>query len=105
MTDREKLIELLYDGHKKYLYYDQIANYLIAHGVTVQRWIPVSERLPKQRAGQVLVVKQFNGEPYVDIGEVLDGRAYCYSDDYCIRPSEHILTHWMPLPEPPKEDE
>ena len=34
MDDKKKLIELLIDGHGKYLYYDQIANHLIANGVT-----------------------------------------------------------------------
>ena len=32
---REKLIELLTEGHKRYLFYDQIADYLVANGVTV----------------------------------------------------------------------
>ena len=33
---RDKLIELLIEGHKKYLFYDQIADYLIANGVTIE---------------------------------------------------------------------
>ena len=69
------------------------------------KWIPVSERLPNKGVGQVLVVKQYRGKQYIDIGEILEGKAFCYSDDYCVQPREHILTHWMPLPEPPKEDE
>lgn len=32
---REKLIELLIEGHKRHLFYDEIADYLIAHGVTI----------------------------------------------------------------------
>lgn len=32
---RNRLIELLLKGHKKYLYYDQIAEYLLANGVIV----------------------------------------------------------------------
>ena len=32
---RDRLIELLVDGHKKYLYYDQIADYLLANDVIV----------------------------------------------------------------------
>jgi hypothetical protein len=30
---RDKLIELLIDGHKLYLFYDQIADYLLANGI------------------------------------------------------------------------
>ena len=32
---RERLIELLKSGHREYLFYDQIADYLLANGVTV----------------------------------------------------------------------
>ena len=35
MTERERLIELLLKGHKKHLYYDQIADYLLANGVII----------------------------------------------------------------------
>ena len=30
---RDRLIELLIEGHKQYLFYDQIADYLLANGV------------------------------------------------------------------------
>ena len=32
---RDKLIELLIEGHKQYLFYDQIADYLLENGVIV----------------------------------------------------------------------
>ena len=55
MPDKEKLIELLDTIHHKPLgktYQERIetiADFLIANGVTVQRWIPVTERLPEER--------------------------------------------------------
>lgn len=106
MSDtREKLIELLdiiiQPGQKTL---GDIADHLIANGVTVQRWIPVSERLPEEDAGKVLVAKQYRGYKYIDIGEIIGGVACCYSDEFAINRREHILTHWMPLPEPPKEN-
>ena len=121
MTDRKKLAFLLstspyldvVDGRS----YESAADDLISNGVSLEtkqatsdktsdenkRWIPVTERLPKKGTGSVLVVKQFRGKSYVDIGEVMGGRVYCYSDEYCVAPKEHIFTHWMPLPEMPKE--
>ena len=108
MADRETLIELLLVEFKvqgflpPYGTICSIAEDLIANGVTVQEWISVKDRLPEKGTGNVLVVKQFRGKPYVDIGEVIGGNACCYADEYTINPREHIFTHWMPLPQPPK---
>ena len=115
MSDtREKLIELIKNSPTTNVVYGNckldrpirtvqtIADHLIANGVTVQRWIPVSERLPEEDAGEVLVAKQYRGHKYIDVGKIIEGEAYCYSDEFAINRREHILTHWMPLPEPPK---
>lgn len=64
------------------------------------RWIPVTERLPDQGDRVLCVVKSFAfpGRKYYNIlrydkyGFNENG---IYTDD---------VTHWMPLPEPPKED-
>lgn len=37
MSDRKRLIELLEEGHKEFLFYDQIADHLIANGVVVRK--------------------------------------------------------------------
>lgn len=54
MDVREKLVELLDDMQRSGTGYfgstienKKIADYLIKHGVTVQEWIPVTERLPE----------------------------------------------------------
>ena len=69
------------------------------------QWIPVSERLPEVGTGNVLVARSYKGKPYVDVGEFINGTACCWVDEYAINPREHITTHWMPLPEPPKEED
>ena len=120
MADREKLIELLFvwqvladaecdkQAECNKCQYSApnacrvgfIADHLIANGVTIQRWIPVTERLPEE---DVLVLcigakgGMFLGYPrfvYKD-----DGFAYTRVPN--ARGSRHA-THWMPLPEPPK---
>ena len=110
---REKLIELLrkvqYQGnavhgyHDKYIQNGELADHLIANGVTIQRWIPVTERLPEE---DVLVLcigakgGMFLGYPrfvYKD-----DGFAYTRVPN--ARGSRHA-THWMPLPKAPKGGE
>ena len=62
-----------------------------------QRWIPVSERLPKYNTFVIVFAEGIVGEA------VLDDADYWYwagTDEYA---SEINVTHWMPLPEPPKE--
>ena len=74
-----------------------IAENLIANGVTIQKWIPVSERLPEV-GKKVLVYCKENKNDY-EIG--------AYSDTYrgfFVRQTWYEnITHWMPMPEPPKE--
>ena len=65
-----------------------------------QKWIPVRERLPK---GECLLVRR---------GRVLSGRqasffgvSTVWQNDYGTIIPDNEVTHWMPLPEPPKGDE
>lgn len=63
------------------------------------RWISVEERLPEE-AVRVLVrlsgIKPPIGFPRMDTDRVVDGRWMRWFD---------LVTHWMPLPEPPTEEE
>ena len=70
---------------------DDIYNW-VGNGVTVQKWIPVSERLPEDDS-HVLVARK-NGDVDTDM--------YIKSW-WKVDPVERRVTHWMPLPEPPKE--
>lgn len=104
---REKLIELigkmLSFGHGT-LY--TMADYLIANGVTVQKWILVAERLPDKQHDWVLaacklVPEGFYGVPH--IAELRNGKWWADSGDFPLDEIGVEVTHWMPLPEPPKE--
>ena len=96
MDVREKLVELLQDGDNPVWGWFpnnatmiQLADYLIAHGVTVQEWISVTERLPDV-GKNVLVYSEFDGVSVDYHG----GDSFGYA----------LVTHWMPLPQPPKGD-
>ena len=100
MDIREKLVELLDDMQRSGTGYfgsaienKKIADYLITHGVTVQKWIPVKDRLPtREDANETESILAINkDERYV-------GR---WVWDIVARwPTE--FTYWMPLPKPPK---
>jgi hypothetical protein len=85
------------------------ADLLIAKGVTVQRWIPVTERLPKRMANKVIVRCK---NDYIGFGHYEDykGKQTWYNlesdrpfTDWDLEDCEsYEVTHWMPLPEPPK---
>ncbi len=66
------------------------ADHLIAHGVTVQKWIPVTERLPEE--GKEVIVYS---------GGCLKPTVYAYSFWNKCYDSWARITHWMPLPEAP----
>lgn len=68
------------------------ANRLIANGVTIQRWIPVTERLPTEEdADDDGFVFAYTAEHKKIIARWTD---VCRFSDF--------VTHWMPLPEAPK---
>lgn len=91
MTDREKLCDLLTDVLGMSIGYK--ADHLIDNGVTVRRWIPVTERLPTAE-------------------DAVDGHVYAFLKGHKVGgewPWESVkmrpdwFTHWTHLPEPPKE--
>ena len=75
---------------------EEIADHLIANGVTVQEWISVKDRLPKNGKEGVLIALRW-GE--VDIGWCEDGR---WDSEFVNEYEDGEVTHWMPLPQPPK---
>jgi hypothetical protein len=98
MTDREKLIEILRKPifpHELADPTEAVADYLLDNGVTVQRWIPVTERLQEGKAltcdhrGNIHVMFHYSG----------------FQDPFGISRNDsryYPVTHWMPMPEPPK---
>ena len=81
---------------------DRFADHLIAHGVTVQEWISVKDRLP-----------EYSNDGFADAVLVTDGfvqhMAYFVGGEWRFAESGEIkepmwyrITHWMPLPQPPK---
>lgn len=77
---------------------ERVADHLVAHGVTIQRWIPVSERLPKE--GQSVLVYRESKKmiaPHVSLCTYHGTR----EKNEWSRRTDHVM-YWMPLPEAPK---
>ena len=118
MDVREKLVELIFDSlcrhvDKSCKLAENIADDLISNGVTVQEWISVDERLPDDEQ-EVLVIAHGWGGRLVYVGSHkrveaqkswLTGSTNKSSEwslwgwSYLKEP---MVTHWMPLPQPPK---
>ena len=95
---REKLVELIGDC-KWYMPLDDLADHLIANGVTVQEWIPASE--PPETNGCYLVAGNLRWD-----GKPMAREAYWSGDDWLSCDGKlyitRRITHWMPLPSAPK---
>ena len=101
MDVREKLIEILSKPifpHELVDPTEAVADYLLDSGVTVQEWISVEDKLPEEAVNCIVHYRH----------------AYCDNDGYwaigmCFYDGEKFqlnplykVTHWMPIPQPPK---
>ena len=103
ILERVKHAELTPDDFREYDDDDvaEIAEYLIDNGVTVQRWIPVTERLPDE-SGNYLTYDEY-AYGYVEVLHYSARHEAFNAHDDTSNDHEMRCTHWMPLPEPPKE--
>ena len=97
---RKKLIELVNEAIDmrvpNTMLGERIADHLISNGVTFQKWIPVTERLPEKDMEDVLAFDGISGFFITFMKTTIHGKRY-----FAIGHDD--VTHWMPLPEPPKE--
>ena len=96
MDVREKLVELLaefYGCDPMYYGVDAptIAQHLIDNGVTVQEWISVKDMLPDKPMKCLVYTKR---------GDCGGYEITYYNQGFYLQYSN--VTHWMPLPNPPK---
>ena len=122
MDVREKLLELIDDALQRKegtarvvgkRYVNTIANHLIENGVTVQEWISVDDRLPSDEQDVLVIAHGWGGRlVYVGSHKRVEAQK-SWLTGITSKSSEWLLwgwsylkepmvTHWMPLPEPPK---
>ena len=87
-----------------------------------RRWIPVTEALPESGGSYIVYLRPFKGkyvigdlsydlsyptEMYFNKGQMLwvcENESYNAILSVVDTENEYHVTHWMPLPQPPKED-
>ena len=102
MDVKEKMVELIesarYWGSNTS---EEIADNLLDSGVTVQEWIPVTEMLPEPFVSVLACIPSEEPLPTVHESYIADHGAWV-----CILTAERYktgeVTHWMPIPQPPK---
>ena len=102
MTREEKLEKYL---DHQYMYENGDPSYI--HGIKVgvswadenpkSPWISVEERLPEPEKEVIILAKN----KYIDIDHLTDDGEGGY---YWWRSDDDKITHWMPIPELPKEE-
>ena len=123
MTDREKLIDILSSKNRcpenvhscmncpyhvmampGHCDEDSLqADRLLANGVTFQKWIPVNEGCPTAHSGCIVYRNNNLGSHYSMVTYTPALGFHYYDSEYGDITLDDI-THWMPLPEPPKEE-
>ena len=117
MDVREKLVELIKDGIRKGLRasgddrldysFEDVADYLISNGVTVQEWISVDDKYPpynrdvlvyRPNMAMKIIVDTYDGYYGDDDDEWYEGWALYGKDTH----GNPAITHWSYLPQPPK---
>ena len=120
MDVREKLVELLsqiqsygvrqgsHITHQEGKTNREIASHLIAHGVTVQEWISVTERFPEFTEEEIERYRFFGDTFFPEFNVMILGATqpttlYCdgekwYDEEFHC----YCVTHWQCLPQPPK---
>ena len=126
MDVRGKLVDIVCDpaqingcihrcNHPPCAMVGDIVDALIENGVTVQEWISVKDRLPEEDGSYLVTTNSFGDRQSVKLrwfakdGEDVDAYDlagqkdvwYLY-DSECGYVSIKTVTHWMPLPHPPK---
>ena len=69
-----------------------IADHLISNGVTVQEWVSVKDRLPEENT--TVIVATDNGVVFQCL--------YSYDGWDLWDDNDVNITHWQPMPQPPK---
>ena len=106
MDVREKLVEIVKKAAYSFLpsntedfHLNMFVTNLLSHGVTVQEWISVKDRLPEENGRYLTANKRHDDK--IDVFDLWFDGGFWYIDDEDDM-FDFEVTHWMPMPQPPK---
>ena len=112
MDVREKLVEIVkkaayssLPSNTEDFHLNMFVMNLLAHGVTVQEWISVEDRLPEN---DVMVIGFTPCDGFMFVGYYHEEPKYDWKAWKIItamrstKVMKKKVTHWLPLPQPPK---
>ena len=109
MDVREKMVELIKDGIRKGLRargddrldysFEDVADQLIANGVTVQEWISAKDMRPEQGTYVVCIAKRNQFSRFMPMVAKIEKNGWVnpITEQYI-----SVVTHWMPIQPPPE---
>ena len=107
MDVREKLVELLTEAFFDYNHGKgdgyipkNFADHLIANGVTVQEWVDVKDRLPEESGMYIVTANDGHAQRVSFVQWQKKNRMWNLTGAR----SYWRVTHWQPMPQPPKEE-
>ena len=101
MYVREKMVDilgefLLWPSKMKNVWMHQgiekLADHLIANGITVQEWVSVEDRLPEENTTVIVATDN----------RIVFQCLYSYDGWDLWDDNDVNITHWQPMPQPPK---
>ena len=102
MNVREKLIDLIIDAKRTDpetgSFTEHLADRLIAHGVTVQEWVDVKDRLPEESGMYIVTANDGHAQRVSFVQWQKKKRMWNLTGAR----SYWRVTHWQPIPQPPK---
>ena len=110
MDVREKLVELIAETIELYpSEREELADGLIAHGVTMQEWVSVKDRLPDKDGCYIVTACDEGcscGDGIWYDTVVIEAEHYKGEWSWNENGTEYditdLVTHWMQMPNPPK---
>ena len=114
MTTEQAINEIVSSGYGQAQCHKETMR-MAVDALRSQQWISVKDRMPEKTGSYLVFYHEWSGGAFLPTYEDFkirvmrfsNSRKWCYPvcvDKRCEADTNREVTHWMPLPEPPKEE-